>query len=62
SELNKPVEIDGHELLIRASIGVVCKTGLESEDSLTVGTILQDADKAVYQAKKSGRNQYVISS
>lgn len=47
----------GHELLVTASIGI----SIYPRDGEDVADLLQSADKAMYQAKKSGRNQYSFS-
>lgn len=47
----------GHELLVTASIGI----SIYPRDGLDVTDLLKSADKAMYQAKKSGRNQYSFS-
>lgn len=44
----------GHDLLVTASIGI----SIYPRDGLDVADLLKSADKAMYQAKKSGRNQY----
>ncbi|MGB3509607.1 MAG: diguanylate cyclase [Microcoleaceae cyanobacterium] len=46
--------LEGHSLNVTASIGIAVypHDGLDSE------TLLRSADKALYQAKKSGRNNY----
>jgi diguanylate cyclase (GGDEF)-like protein len=43
-----------YRLNITASIGIA----LYPEDGLDINTLLQKADVALYQAKKSGRNTY----
>lgn len=47
----------GHELLVTASIGISIYPG----DGQDVAGLLRSADKAMYQAKKNGRNQYSFS-
>ncbi len=49
--LAAPFDIAGHQLFVSASIGVATTPATD------VDTILRDADAAMYQAKKSGRNR-----
>ena len=44
----------GHEVFVGASIGI----SLFPDDAATVTELIQHADVAMYQAKKSGRNTY----
>ena len=50
-------QIAGHELMVTASIGI----GIYPIDGSDAETLLQSADQAMYQAKKSGRNHYCFS-
>ncbi len=52
--IHKPIVIDGHEIHITASIGVV--TG-ENENS-TAESLMRDADIALYRAKEAGGDCY----
>lgn len=53
-ELSEPFKADITELVISASIGIaIFPLDTENEENL-----VQFADKAMYEAKKSGRNQY----
>ncbi len=52
--LKEPVGIDQHEVFISASIGIV----IYPEDGDCAETLLQNADAAMYDAKKRGRNNY----
>jgi len=49
-----PYLLDDHELHVTASIGIVVHPG----DGTAVETLLQNADSAMYEAKKHGRNNY----
>ncbi len=51
-----PHQISGHSLHITMSIGI----SLYPESSMNVETLVRDADTAMYQAKKRGRNQYLM--
>jgi len=53
-ELQKPFSIDGKDILISASIGVA----IYPDDTHYPDELLSFADKAMYQAKKLGRNQF----
>ena len=55
--LGQPVDFNGTELPIGASIGVRVFHASETHDP---ATILADADRAMYQAKSAGRNQIRI--
>jgi diguanylate cyclase (GGDEF)-like protein/PAS domain S-box-containing protein len=47
-----PVDLDGKELLVTASIGIACA---EKGSAVSVDTLLRDADVAMYSAKASGK-------
>lgn len=51
--------IEGSPASITTSIGIACFTNLGSDDS---ATLLADADRALYEAKDSGRDRYVSAS
>ncbi len=53
-ELSKPFSLDGHEIVITASIGIANYPS----DGETLGELLKNADTAMYQAKNYGRNNY----
>lgn len=52
--INQPIEIQGKQLHISASIGV----SLYPEDEQDADTLLRHADQAMYIAKQSGKNRY----
>jgi diguanylate cyclase (GGDEF)-like protein len=54
--LSEPVAIGNGELVITASVGVV----MTADGSLSPLALLRDADNAMYEAKRSGRNQVVF--
>ena len=49
---NTPFELDGHEVFISASIGIA----VFPTDGTDLESLLKNADLAMYQAKKRGRN------
>jgi len=51
ASLSRPVEVDGHELFVGASIGLA-----EAQDASAVPALLRQADLAMYRAKQSGRS------
>ncbi|OSM00170.1 putative bifunctional diguanylate cyclase/phosphodiesterase [Magnetofaba australis] len=56
--LSRPFEVDGHELVVTASIGV----SLFPEDGDSCPTLAQCADLAMSRAKSAGRNTYRFHS
>jgi diguanylate cyclase (GGDEF)-like protein len=54
--LSQPVTIGDAELVITASIGIV----VTADDSATPATLLRDADNAMYEAKRHGRDRTVV--
>ncbi|MDX1723206.1 MAG: EAL domain-containing protein [Pseudomonas sp.] len=48
-----PLVLDGQELVVSCSIGFCCFP----DDGMDVGTLLRNADTAMYQAKHQGRNR-----
>ncbi|CAA9215224.1 MAG: diguanylate cyclase/phosphodiesterase (GGDEF & EAL domains) with PAS/PAC sensor(s) [uncultured Acidimicrobiales bacterium] len=53
SAVAKPIEVDGSQLLLTASVGVVIASGR----SATPAGLLRDADAAMYLAKERGRDR-----
>jgi len=53
-ELSRPFFIDRHELNISGSIGI----SIYPRDGKDVDTLKANADVAMYQAKRTGRNNY----
>ena len=49
-----PFEIEGHQLVIRASIGIADAENGE----VSANQLIQNADMAMYEAKRLGKNQY----
>ncbi|MDR3371016.1 ABC transporter substrate-binding protein [Rhodoferax sp.] len=56
SSLERPFQLDGHELLISCSVGVA----LFPEHGQDEITLAKHADLAMYQAKEHGRNQVCL--
>jgi diguanylate cyclase (GGDEF)-like protein/PAS domain S-box-containing protein len=54
--LNEPIEVEGHQCSIGASIGI----SVFPDDCQDADTMLQHADIAMYEAKKKGRNCYAL--
>ncbi|HVY21426.1 MAG TPA: EAL domain-containing protein [Bauldia sp.] len=50
----EPFEVDGHSVVIGASIGIA----LAPDDGKTSATLLKNADLALYRAKNAGRGAY----
>ena len=56
SKLSEPFEIDNHTILVKPSVGIVSsQKGYDNANE-----ILRDADFAMYQAKVSNRESYVL--
>ena len=53
--LSEPFEIEGHLLTISASIGI----SLYPENALNGSELMQQADSAMYAAKRNGKNQAI---
>lgn len=56
--LARSFSIDGHEMFITSSIGI----SVFPSDGLDVETLIRNADTAMYQAKKQGRNKFQFFS
>jgi diguanylate cyclase (GGDEF)-like protein/PAS domain S-box-containing protein len=54
NKMAKPFQLENHELIITPSIGIATYNGNETD----IETLLMQADTAMYQAKKKGRNNY----
>jgi diguanylate cyclase (GGDEF)-like protein len=54
--LNPPFALDGEEASVTASIGIVISTNRESSPE----ELLRNSDRAMYQAKESGKARYVV--
>lgn len=52
--IREPIEIEGHEFHVSASIGIAMYNGYENEGK----ELLKNADAAMYHAKALGRNGY----
>ena len=56
SGLSTPVAVGGGQLVVTASIGVV----MTADGSTSPAALLRDADNAMYEAKRAGRDQVVL--
>ena len=56
SAVAEPIELDDQDLYVGASVGI----GLAEGGSKSAGTLLREADSAMYEAKHGGRARYVI--
>lgn len=56
SVIRKPFNLDGHQIFVTGSIGIV----LFPQDGMQAEALLKNADMAMYQAKSQGSNQYVF--
>jgi diguanylate cyclase (GGDEF)-like protein/PAS domain S-box-containing protein len=52
----RPVDFDGQEIIVTASVGVVCGGPAYASGS----EVLRDADAAMYKAKAAGKNRYAV--
>ncbi|HEY0721289.1 MAG TPA: diguanylate cyclase [Gammaproteobacteria bacterium] len=56
-ELAQPMVVNGNTLQVSASVGVA----FYPEDGSSIATLLRQADKAMYEAKRNGRNRIFLS-
>jgi len=56
--ISTPVEIDGIELRVSASIGI----SIYPSQGDSIDSLIHAADQAMYSAKKQGKNQVAIAS
>ena len=54
--LAQPIVVDGHELFVNASVGIVIADARDAD----ADSLLRDADVAMYRAKESGGGRYEI--
>lgn len=58
STVNEPVRIDGREVCVGASVGIA----LAPSAAQTPAGLMTLADQAMYSAKRSGKNRYVVAT
>jgi diguanylate cyclase (GGDEF)-like protein/PAS domain S-box-containing protein len=56
--LARPIEVDGHELIVTCSIGI----SVFPDDAQDTATLLKNADSAMYRAKEQGKNTFQFFS
>jgi EAL domain-containing protein (putative c-di-GMP-specific phosphodiesterase class I)/GGDEF domain-containing protein len=56
TELSRPYQLDGHEVVSTPSIGIVTS----GPDHKTAEDLLRDADAAMYRAKTGGKARYAV--
>ena len=56
--ISAPIFVEGHELFVTTSIGIA----LYPEDGSDAEELLKSADRAMYRAKESGRNNYQFAT
>ena len=56
--MNESFDVDGHEFFLTASIGISTYGPL---DEVTIDELLEASDRAMYRAKKLGKNNYQFS-
>jgi diguanylate cyclase (GGDEF)-like protein len=56
AELSKPLPLDGQEIVVTASMGVVAGSG----KAISAAQLLRDADVAMYRAKGAGGNRFAM--
>ena len=57
SAIAEPVTLGTTEAVVTASVGIVWPDGVEEGEALDVESIVRDADIALYQAKRLGKNR-----
>lgn len=57
-DLCQPLRIEGHELVVTASIGI----SQYPDDGEQLDTLMKNADSAMYRAKEQGKNKYQFYS
>jgi diguanylate cyclase (GGDEF)-like protein len=55
--LHQPMQIQGMSIQVSISLGIATSRG---EDGLSIATLIERADQALYRAKRSGRNQVCL--
>ncbi|TFH16005.1 MAG: diguanylate cyclase, partial [Acidimicrobiales bacterium] len=55
ANLGEPVSLEGHDLTVRASVGVAV-----AAPGMSTASLLRDADAAMYEAKRAGKSQIKI--
>ena len=58
--LEEPFCIDGDEVYVSACIGVTRSTDVREGRAVDVARLVQESDKALYEAKRNGRRQAVL--
>jgi diguanylate cyclase (GGDEF)-like protein len=56
--INETIEIKGHQIQVGASVGIA----LYPENGTTANELIQNADAAMYAAKRTGRNKFRLYS
>ena len=56
TELAKPLPLNGQEIVVTASMGVVAESG----NAASAAQLLRDADVAMYRAKAAGGNRFAV--
>lgn len=57
-ELQRPISLSGHQLVVTTSIGIT----VIPDDGIEPNALLKNADLAMYRAKEKGRNNYQFYS
>jgi diguanylate cyclase (GGDEF)-like protein len=57
--MRQPMRVDGHDLVVSASIGIVVFFGVPG---ISFETLTKRADAALYEAKAAGRNTYRLAA